>query len=353
MPLISFDELKSIITRRGIPTNLLLGNGFSIGAFPNTFSYAKIFNNADFTGHDLLQKVFERLGTHDFEKVMQYLSDLSKTQDLFMSNGINLATEIEFLKEILIKTISSSHPDRPDAIDDNRYKAAADFVQFFRKTHKSPGKYLGGKVFSLNYDLLLYWIINRQGITKECNDGFTSDDDDNEYLVWSGEHSAIFADIWFLHGALHIFDAGTTIKKNSWNRTDVGLIDQTREALDRGYFPIFVTEGTSAEKKEKILHNPYLYAGYRQFASEMNQATKKDVEQTCLVIYGHSLDSSDDHILSAITSGKVQSVYVSLYGPETDAANLNIIDRCKYLSAKAAGKLDFTFFSAESVGLWN
>ena len=346
----SFDDIKEIITRRGVPANLLLGNGFSIGAFPEKFSYSNIFRNADFSGHEIIRKVFERLDTHDFEKVISYLSNMQKTQDLFGSNSTDFKKENEFLKEILIKTISASHPDRPDSIPIDQYKKAGDFLQFFRKTKKN---WNGGKIFTLNYDLLLYWIINKAAITKDCNDGFASASNTDKYLIWSGEYSAHFADIWFLHGALHIFDADTSIKKNAWNRTDVGLIDQTRSALDSDYFPIFVTEGSSAEKKEKILHNPYLYTGFRQFSSDMSQSSDKEKEKACLVIYGHSLDDSDNHILEAIYKGKVKSVYVSIHGEEKSEKNQTIFDKCKYLKSKSKTDIDFTFFQSETAGLWS
>lgn len=130
----SFDEVKEIIQRRRIPANLLLGNGFSIGAFPHTFAYQQIFNNADFDGHALLMQVFQRLGTHDFEKVMSYLRDLEKTQGILTITGIDFNHEIEFLKEILIRTISNSHPDRPDAITEDNYERAGNFLKFFRST---------------------------------------------------------------------------------------------------------------------------------------------------------------------------------------------------------------------------
>jgi len=110
----TFDEIKKIIERRNVPVDLLLGNGFSIGAFPNKFSYQNIFNNSDFTGHETIRSVFERLGTHDFEKAMSYLQLLQKTQGLLTSGDIDFEREISFLKEILIRTISESHPDRPE-----------------------------------------------------------------------------------------------------------------------------------------------------------------------------------------------------------------------------------------------
>jgi hypothetical protein len=85
--------------------------------------------------------------------------------------------------------------------------------------------------------------------------------------------------MWFLHGALHVFDSGTEIQKYTWKNTGVRLIDQIRDALSRDYFPLFVSEGTSDEKYEKIRHNDYLAKGYRSFSQITGD----------LFIYGHSL----------------------------------------------------------------
>ena len=63
--------------------------------------------------------------------------------------------------------------------------------------------------------------------------------------------------IYFLHGGLHIYDKKTRIIKNTFRRTDKSLKEQTLENLDKDIYPIFVSEGTSEQKKKNI-HNAYL-----------------------------------------------------------------------------------------------
>lgn len=78
------------------------------------------------------------------------------------------------------------------------------------------------EIFSTNYDLLLYWVVMRSN-NKNCIDGFGRDiendtreyipDEDLEFseLRW-GKHKDS-QNIFYLHGALHIFDMVSEIVK--------------------------------------------------------------------------------------------------------------------------------------------
>ncbi|MWT96673.1 DUF4917 family protein, partial [Escherichia coli] len=120
------------------------------------------------------------------------------------------------------------------------------------------------------YDLLLYWtqMHTAEGEPPDSDDGFraSADDFDASYVVWEPGQSHE-QNMWFLHGALHVFDSGIEIQKYTWSKTGVRLIDQIRDALSKNLFPIFVSEGTSAEKYERIRHNDYLAKAYRSFGS--------------------------------------------------------------------------------------
>src|SRR5690606_24218707 len=122
---------------------------------------------------------------------------------------------------------------------------------------------------------------------------------------------------WFLHGALHVFDSGIEVQKFTWKRTQIRLIEQVRNALSRDMFPLFVTEGTSAEKCEKIRHSDYLAKAYRSF----------EAIQHCLFVYGHSLAANDEHFLRCIERGKLSRVYVGIYGDPKSPDNKRIIRR--------------------------
>ncbi|WP_140127832.1 DUF4917 family protein, partial [Vibrio parahaemolyticus] len=82
----------------------------------------------------------------------------------------------------------------------------SEFLSFFTNND--------GSVFSTNYDLLLYWVLMRKG-AKNAIDGFGRDreddggcDDEPEYseLRWGNNKSN--QNIYYLHGALPIFDEG-------------------------------------------------------------------------------------------------------------------------------------------------
>ena len=51
--------------------HLLLGNGFSIALRPDIFSYQSLYENADFSKAPHAKKIFELLGTSDFETVIR------------------------------------------------------------------------------------------------------------------------------------------------------------------------------------------------------------------------------------------------------------------------------------------
>ena len=141
-----------------------------------------------------------------------------------------------------------------------------------------------GQIYTLNYDLLLYWILMHDDelldgsdptIEFSASDGFGNeeDDPDADYVVWQGETGAHSAKVHFLHGALHLFDAGNELQKFTWVRTSAPLIDQARAAIEADKFPLFVAEGSSHQKKTKIRHNAYLYQGFKQLTA--NAETRK------------------------------------------------------------------------------
>ena len=134
-------------------------------------------------------------------------------------------------------------------------------------------KNLRANIYSLNYDLLLYWTLLHDQVVNwnaedplnsvveeteelEHDDGFRAPDGDPEasYVTWDAEGLASDnQNIHFLHGALHLFDYGAELQKCCWERAGgIALIDQIREALGEGKFPLFVSEGNSAGKLEQL-----------------------------------------------------------------------------------------------------
>jgi Domain of unknown function (DUF4917) len=319
--------------------HLLIGNGFSIALRPDIFVYKKLFEQADFSSlSESAKEVFTALGTQDFEKVIRALRDSKAVLPAYSGYEENLLVKLQKdadgLRELLVKTIASSHPERPSEITEAQYLCCRNFIGVF------------DNVYSLNYDLLLYWaqMHNEKGEMPLSDDGFRKPVEDYEasYVTWDPRNSH-GQNTWFLHGALHLFDTGTEIKKFTWSNTGVRLIEQIREALSRDHFPIFVAEGTSPEKLERIKHNDYLGKAFRSF-SEISGA---------LFIYGHSLASNDEHILKRIELGKISRVYVGIYGDAGSDSNKLIINRANSMATRRKKQtLSVEFFDAKSANVW-
>ncbi len=318
----------------------LLGNGFSISCRPDIFVYGKLFERADFSELSPSAKLaFEALDTQDFEKVIKVLRDASAVLTAYEGADSDLIEQLrrdaDGLREVLVQAIASSHPDWPGEITDEEYKSCRMFLANF------------DNVYTLNYDLLLYWAVmhDEDDIKIKSDDGFRTpeDDFDSEYVVWEAGTSR-GQNIWYLHGALYVFDAGTEIQKYTWVNTGQRLIDQIRDALERNYFPLFVAEGASNEKLDRIMHSEYLAKGKRSFSSI----------QGALFIHGHSLAANDEHFLKTIEKGKIKHLYVGLYGDENSESNKAIKSRALRMAENRAKSkpLEVSFYDSESAQVW-
>lgn len=353
MPVISFTDAIADSTQFS-KRHLLLGNGFSIACREDIFHYGALFAQADFSAVPEVVAVFEALGSQDFEAAIRALEHASKVLPSYRPEDeetlVKMAAHAEALKEILVQTIAGNHPHVPSDISEEKFWACRQFLAHFLAGEKA------GCVFTLNCDLLLYWTLMHEDmpfgapLPLATNDGFGNDEDDPDadYVVWQGETNAHSACVMFLHGALHLFDSGKELLKYTWVRKGVPLIDQVREALANGSYPLFVAEGASAQKKAKIRHNAYLYQGLKQFTANALQG------RHCVFIFGHSLAENDDHIFNRIGRGRCRKIYVGIFGdPESDW-NRRIIARAEGLADLRHERwpLEVAFYDAASANVW-
>jgi hypothetical protein len=353
--------------------HLLLGNGFSIALFPDRFHYGSLLDEADFTNFPEARKAFDKLGTTDFEVVIQALRQAVALLPLYSGDeagAVKMQEHAEALKELLVRAIAGRHPERPSDITDDQYAACRAFLAHFigdNRNLKPSGKDFRGDIYTLNYDLLLYWTLLHDQIIRwnaddplasvleetealQHDDGFRAPDDDPvaPYVTWDGEEAHKQC-IFFLHGGLHLYDYGYELQKKCWERSGgIPLVDQIRSALNEGKFPLFVSEGNSRGKFERIRHSAYLHRGLRSFAQ--NCRTKS----AALFVYGHSLDPNDDHVLRQIAHGKIEQLYVSLYGaPNTDENKAKIARAQRLANARSAQfPLNIAFFDSAQANAW-
>lgn len=337
MELLTFQ--KAIENSSKYTRHVLLGNGFSIACKPNIFVYGRLFEQADFSKLSAsARNAFSILETEDFEKVINILNDSSQVLSVYnneFQDTINLIkNDATALKEVLVQALSASHPSNPNELTSEQYRHCKLFLENF------------SKIYTLNYDLLLYWVCMHceEGEKPSCDDGFRKpyENYDAPYVTWEPQNTHK-QNMFFLHGALHLFDAGYELRKFTWANTNIRLIDQARKAMDENLFPVFISEGTSKEKIEKIRHNDYLAKSYRSFV-EISGA---------LFIYGHSLADNDEHFLTSIENGKIRQLYVGIYGDPESNVNKQIVRRAmRMVAVRKKGNLEVFFYDASTTKVW-
>jgi hypothetical protein len=342
MVLLTFSQ--ALDKARSFSSNLalLLGNGFSRACRDDIFSYDSIFRSADFSAlSPCVKSSFSALNTTDFETLMGSLENAAKLISLYIKDKtLSEATKSQMeedarkLKEVLAKTLAQNHPDQPNAIPASAYEACQNFLNNFEK------------IYTVNYDLLLYWTImheHEKTPNKKFDDGFRYSGSENEYVTWEVQNTNRQR-LFYLHGALHIYDAGHEVKKFTWVNTGIPLIKQIHEALSVNYFPLIVAEGKSKQKLQRIQHSSFLGRAYRSFANI----------QCPLFIFGHSMSEKDQHILQLIQDGKIGEIFVGIFGDIQKEENQKIIAKGESmkLSRRTKKPLNITYYNASSTNVW-
>ncbi|MBG6166912.1 hypothetical protein IWQ54_006614 [Labrenzia sp. EL_195] len=164
------------------------------------------------------------------------------------------------------------------------------------------------------------------------------------YVSWQEGDAAT---VHYLHGALHIFDASHEMTKYTWSKTDIPIVEQVRAALEEEKYPLFVAEGHSRDKLDKIMHSAYLHKALRSFSNISGS----------LFVFGHSFDDNDDHVLKKIPEGKITDLFVGLYGDPNSESNKRIIAKAFSFADYRAeiprkNKLDVRFFDVGTAKVW-
>ncbi len=186
---------------------ILLGNGFSI-SLCKSFSYKRLYEVArdELPENDRLSTelcgLFNDLETEDFEKVLAHLEVANIVMSHYKKGKLKNSIQKDFKKvgNIFAKSILHVHPRFQNKIELATYTDAIGFFENF------------SKIFTLNYDLLLYWtIMNKMELEKKgfaasipIRDGFgkkASEQMNN--LVWSTSNPQ---DVFYLHGAIHLYE---------------------------------------------------------------------------------------------------------------------------------------------------
>lgn len=290
---------------------LLLGNGFSISYDFNRFSFTSLLESAIkeniITKDSPIHKMFINLETADFEYIMRLLEDTSKTISCYSSSEYSeelknkLIADTSNLKQYLVDIITNNHPEKITVIDNSKFINTINFISNFKK------------IYTLNYDLLLYWTIiklNEQEEKDIFKDGFGLSKSNEYEIVYRNKKDNYGQNVFYLHGALHLFDKKTEFLKITYKETQP-LKEQILEKLNSNIYPIFISEGTSDNKRNKIIHNALLNSAYKSLQTSGSKGSS-------LILFGTILKSNDEHIKQAVMDNSINKIYVGVNPEKKD-----------------------------------
>lgn len=324
--LLSYDEVKDFVdfcSVQGHCSSLLLGNGFSRAYSNKNFDLSNLTQQMA-SNNPIVNNIFAYLknGSWDIEETMRIVNQgidilqcCSQLNPMEFTNVINELQEFsQNLKNEFIATIQTNHIP---SIDDDAKMSALDFIASYNC------------IFTLNYDLLLYWVISHNGLYPFA-DGFGRVNNGSLIFNHNFYNKPHF---YFLHGALHLFYV-------KWNAIklehyDDNLLPQIKNKILLNEFPICVTAGTAYEKLEMIKNNYYLSHCFNMlyFSNNYN-----------LIVFGTYLKDNDAHIRDAILQSGVRNIF---FGISSDSKRAEILQ-----NFGNKGKNIF-FYDYKSANVWS
>jgi hypothetical protein len=264
---------------------LLLGNGFSIGIDRN-FSYNHLYDTFSLKKASAeIKATFETLESANFEDIMSAILNSYSIVEILESSSrchLNPEKHLANIRTGFIETLINIH--QTGLNDEVKNHIHQTFLSKFEK------------IFTTNYDLHLYWLIQYQGDGEgPFRDGFARY---NQNLVWPSKHTAS-QNVFFLHGALHLIPAGNEIDGTAYltklSGKKIPIFEQAQQLAENNIYPLFLLEATSPCKFKAIARSYYLGYCFEQLKQIGNNANT-----TSVWMHGFSFNENDNHIYNAI-----------------------------------------------------
>lgn len=315
--------------------HLLLGNGFSIGrdrafGYPNLYRYV-VQRAPDFA------RYFPDPEHPNFEEALR--------------SATNPADKTR-IQNALIRAVAAVHPYNSLSLSDPDCINARAFLEHFIGRERPQI----GCAFTTNYDLLLHWVISRQGKTLATKqrtqlrafDGFETN---GEWVEGAK------AQVYYLHGAVHIYQRPyNSLRRKFYTEmlryedVLVPLKKQVSQLLSAGDLPVFVAAGTAEEKRalQRGGRNgrDYLQAARRRFVQVCS------LPQNVLFTFGHSFGESDDHISKTIAEGSIGTVYIGVFSPSDKARALALASSWLEARCKTGAPINVQAYDAAKCKVW-
>lgn len=318
--------------------NLIIGNGASV-ALHQKFRFDSLKEEAEKLRlfNEDISKLFIEFDTSDFELILRLVWHAKLVNKHLGIIDQKIDSAYENIKEALIKVVKEVHCEHSDIAD--QLPQLYQFTKQFRT------------VVSLNYDLILYWILmygnrNEDGHRfKDCFQGsglFRNNWQDLRNPIRKEKEVTLSL---YQHGNLSIFRD----TKNTETKVQRGDFEDLLEVITSQWednkIPLFVAEGTGTKKLESIKSSPYLSTIFYEVLPDLI------TQKANLVIYGWSLGKQESHLVKQIfknnQSGKVA---ISIFQNNQEECH-RIYRLIK--NEKVAPNIEVEFFDSQSSGCWN
>jgi Domain of unknown function (DUF4917) len=109
--------------------------------------------------------------------------------------------------------------------------------------------------------------------------------------------------------------------------------------LAKRQLPMFIAEGTAAQKKSKIYSIPYLRNAYENLQNGTGS----------LFVFGHSVSTQDEHVYDAIFESDITKFVFCVHGPQ-DGWNQVRENLARFTARR--GDIEFLYVDAASANVW-
>lgn len=311
-------------------TNLLLGNGFSTNIW-DKYAYSSLYEYSIANSIEpILTKeviaIFDELNTINFEEVLKALAYAILVKKSIGEETKDYLALYKRVQDNLFKTVHAVHIP----FSDLKKNEIAKELKVFKK------------IFTTCYDLILYWSSYNGLSRKTIVDFFW-----NDYNFFDRSSTDIYRSkigFYYLHGALHLQqDLTGRVYKIGHTSESLPLSEDFNYDGSKTKIPVYISEGRSDYKLNKILSNNYLKFCYETF-SKMTGS---------LVVVGHSLSKNyDDHLVKAIqNNSNLTKVAVSIYSVQSASDKEQEVANLK--SKLNRRGLELVFFESNSYPLIN
>ena len=321
---------------------LLLGNGFNLALLREEgLSYRRLkdgLNSQDFHIQESIKTELEN-ENNNFETLIRKLEEASRIAGVYGANSVEMDNDAIALREGLAETISNLHPLQERIVANGASRNCSRFLRKF------------SNIFTLNYDLLLYWVILNESMEGKFKDGFGRSNPEGP-LVWLNRDSQ---NIFYVHGALHLykqlyenFDSDFLLGQSHFIyklvRENGSLLEQVSDNINSGRYPFTVVEGNQTQKLQTIIENVYL--------RDCMDKLKKLVGEVYTFGWSASIPE-DTHIIHALGASKITKCF---FGVRAGVNLVPIEEQFEIINARRRREsrdgLELIFYNSDTAPVW-